>query len=239
MSKTLRTDCLLMQNRLLAALPPDEFEALQPHLEIVSWSFGDVIFQPGDTIRHVYFPNNGMISLLSVSEAGQSIEIGFTGSEGMIGLPAIMHCREMPYQALVQADSTCLCLEAEIVVRKFGKGGVLQSVLLRYISALVKQLTQSGICNHFHSIEARLCRWLLVMHERSDSDVIYLTHEFLSHILGVQRTSIGSIAGALQTAGVIRYRRGRIEILDPIKLRSFACECYAIVKEEYETFLDC
>lgn len=227
-----------IKNRLLATLPAEIYESLFPHFEKVSFVPGDILFQSGDKIRHVYFPGNGMISLLSVTEQGQTVEIGYTSYEGMVGLPIVLGRDEMPYQAMAQAKTDCLRIEARIIVSYFCHGDRFHDVLLRYVSALMKQLSQTGVCNHFHSIEARLCRWLLVMFEHSDSNILYITQEFLSHMLGVQRTSVGLVAGTLQSAGIIRYSRGRIELLDSDKMKAWACECYFIVKDEYDHFLD-
>lgn len=226
------------KNRLLVVLPPDIFKNMLPHFEAVSFVPGDILFQSGDKIRHVYFPLNGMISLLSVTEQGQTIEIGYTSHEGMIGLPIVLGRKEMPYQAMAQANTDCLRIEAKYAVEHFCRGGEFHDVLLRYVSALMKQLSQTGVCNHFHTIEARLCRWLLVMFGHSDSNVLNLTQEFLSHMLGVQRTSVGLVAGTLQSAGIIRYSRGKIELLDRKKMEAWACECYFIVKDEYDHFLE-
>lgn len=227
-----------IKNRLLAALPVETYESLVPHFEEFSFVPGDILFQAGDKIRHVYFPGKGMISLLSVTEQGQTIELGYTSHEGMVGLPIVLGRDEMPYQAMAQADTDCLRIDSKIIVSCFRRGELFHDVLLRYVSALMKQISQTGVCNHFHTIEARLCRWLLVMFEHSDTTILHLTQEFLSHMLGVQRTSVGLVAGTLQSAGIIRYSRGKIELLDRNKMKAWACECYFIVKDEYDHFLD-
>ncbi|MGI8495528.1 MAG: Crp/Fnr family transcriptional regulator [Pyrinomonadaceae bacterium] len=227
-----------IKNRLLAALPVETYESLLPHFEEFSFVPGDILFQAGDKIRHVYFPGKGMISLLSVTEQGQAIELGYSSREGMVGLPIILGRDEMPYQAMAQADTDCLRIDSRIIVSYFRRGEMFQDVLLRYVSALMKQISQTGVCNHFHTIEARLCRWLLVMFEHSDTNILRLTQEFFSHMLGVQRTSVGLVAGTLQSAGIIRYSRGKIELLDRNKMKAWACECYFIVKKEYDHFLD-
>jgi CRP-like cAMP-binding protein len=229
---------LLIKNRLLAALPDSELDFLQPHLEPVSFAPGAIIYQAGDTVRHTYFPNNGMVSLLSVTEQGQTVEVGFTGYEGMVGLPVILSQTEMPYQAMVQVKADCLRVETKPVLELFGRCGAFHDVVLRYFYVVVKQISQTCVCNHFHTIEARLCRWLTVMRERSGDKHLSLTQEFLSHMLGVQRTSIGMIAQSMQMAGIIRYRRGKIEIVDDERLKRAACECFLIVKEEQEKFIN-
>lgn len=228
---------LLSQNRLLSILSADEFEFLQPHLEAVSFSAKHVLFEAGDLIRYVYFPLNGMISLLSVTENGSTIEIGFSGEEGMIGLPIILGNKEMPYQAKVQVAADCFRVESKIIVNLFKQNGVFHDSSLCYLHLLFKQISQTCVCNRFHTIESRLCRWLSVMCERSPEKKLLLTQEFLAHLLGVQRTSVGMTANNLQNNGVIRYSRGRIEVIDFNALKLYACECFHIIKSEYDNFL--
>lgn len=225
------------RNRILSSLPAGEMNFLKLHLEPIKLSAGDVVYQAGSRIRYVYFPENGMISLLSVTEQGQTIEVGFTGYEGLIGLPLLLGRNEMPYQALTQAPTDCLRVESKTITNLFKQRGIFHDIALRYFYVILKQISQTCICNHFHKIEARLCRWLTVMSERSGNKNLVLTQEFIAHILGVQRTSIGMIAAALQTSGIIRYSRGRIEILDFNRLKKSACECYQIVNEEQRKFL--
>jgi CRP-like cAMP-binding protein len=226
-----------LKNRLLTALPEAELKFLEPHLEAVSLAPGSLLYQAGDTIRHVYFPNNGMISMLSVTEQGQSVEVGFAGFEGMIGLPALLRQSETPYQAMVQVKSDCLRVESKHLLKLFDQCGAFHDVALRYLYLVFKQLSQTCICNHYHTIEARLCRWLAVIRERSGDKQLTLTQEFLAQMLGVQRTSIGMIAQSMQMAGIIRYRRGKIEIVDDERLKNAACECFSIVSEEQEKFI--
>lgn len=229
---------LLIKNRLLTALPAVEADHLLPHLEPVTYIPNTLLYQAGDTVRHVYFPNNGMVSLLSVTEQGQTVEVGFTGFEGMVGLPVLLGQTEMPYQAMVQVKADCLRVETKHVLKLFKRCGAFHDIVLRYFYVVVKQISQTCVCNHFHTIEARLCRWLAVMHERSENNHLALTQEFLSQMLGVQRTSIGMIAQSMQTAGIIRYRRGKIEIVDDERLKKAACECFQIVREEQERFIN-
>lgn len=219
-------------------MPADELGVLETHFELESLSRGVLIAQAGDKINRCYFPNNGMISLLSVTEQGQAVEVGYSGHEGMVGLPVVLGQNEMPYQALVQASTDVLGVDGNIVRKLFEKRGVFHDIVLRYTSVIIKQISQTCVCNHFHTIEARLCRWLTVMCERSNNNHLVLTQEFLAHMLGVQRTSIGLIANALQKKGIIRYSRGKVEILDVDRLRGSACECYVIVRDEYEKFLN-
>jgi CRP-like cAMP-binding protein len=229
---------VLTRNRLLAALPETELGLLRPHLELVSLEPGDTVFQLGDIIRNVYFPNNGMISLLAVTEEGQTIEVGFTGYEGMVGVSCLLGNQEKSYQAMVQVAADCFRVETKHVLDLFKRCGTFHDVALRYLSVIVKQISQSCVCNHFHSIEERLCRWLSVMCQRSNNKHLSLTQEFLSEMLGVQRTSVGMIANTLQNKGIIRYSRGKIEIVDAERLRTSACECYAVVEAEHERYLN-
>jgi CRP-like cAMP-binding protein len=224
-------------NKLLKALPKEEFLAIQPHLKSCNFKLGQIIYNEGDSINNIYFPNYGMISLLSMMQDGHTVEVAYTSEEGVLGLPIILGCNEMPYQAMAQSKVECLYVEAEIIVKLFGELKFFHDAVLRYVSALMKQLSQTGVCNHFHSIESRLCRWLLIMRDNSKCDTMQLTQEFLSHMLGVQRTSIGFVAGTLQTAGIIRYRRGTLEILDIERLQECVCECYHIVESEYNKYL--
>ena len=228
----------LFKNRLLAALPETELNFLKPHFEPVSFPPGTILYQSGDDIRHTYFPGSGMVSLLSVTEQGQTVEVGFTGFEGMVGLPILLGQTEMPYQAMVQVKADCLRVETKPILDLFNRRGAFHDIVLRYFYVVVKQLSQTCVCNHFHTIEARLCRWLTVLRERSGYKHLTLTQEFLSHMLGVQRTSIGMIAQSMQNEGIIRYRRGKIEIVDDERLKSAACECFFIVKEEQEKFIN-
>lgn len=227
---------LSLRNKVLSTLPAAELEFLKPHLETVSFSTGDIILQAGDAIRYVYFPRGGMISLLSVTQEGQTVEVGFTGFEGMVGLPVLLGRNEMPYQAMVQVPADCFRIEAKVILKLFKRCGAFHDVALRFIYVIFKQISQTCICNHFHTIEARLCRWLCVMYERSKENHLSLTQEFLAHMLGVQRTSIGMIANTLQAQGIIRYRRGKIEIVDYERLKQSACECFFIIKKEHEEF---
>lgn len=225
---------LSIGNRLLSALPEAEMAFLRPHLELTPLPVGTLLANPGDRTRRCYFPTKGMISLLSVTETGEAIEVGYTGREGMAGIAAAIGGQEVLYQMLVQAETECITADAKVIEELFAKGPVFHNLLLRYIYALLKQMSQTCLCNHFHTIETRLCRWLTVMCERSGNKRLSLTQEFLAHMLGVQRTSIGLIAQTMQTKGIIRYSRGRLEVIDIDRLRASACECYRIVNAEYE-----
>jgi CRP-like cAMP-binding protein len=225
---------LFAGNRLLSALPEAEIDFLRPHLERANLAVGTILVNPGDEIKQCFFPVKGMISLLSVTEQGETIEVAYVGHEGIAGLGAALNGQESLYQMLVQAETNCFVADAEVVKELFQTGPIFNALMLRYVYALLKQMSQTCLCNHFHTIEARLCRWLTVMCERSGNNRLTLTQEFLSHMLGVQRTSIGMIASAMQTKGVIRYSRGKIDVKDLDRVRSSACECYRIVNAEYE-----
>jgi CRP-like cAMP-binding protein len=220
-------------NRLLSILPPHEFAVLQPHLEHVSFPNGHFVALAGDSLKKCYFPNSGMISLLAETHNGSAVEVGFTGVEGMVGTPLLLGKNEMPYQALVQSPSDGYVADISRVRQLFSMCGVFHDAVLRYAYLIIRQLTQSAVCNHFHTIEARLCRWLTILCERSGRTDLRLTQEFLAHMLGVQRTSVGGIAMELQRAGIINYRRGSIEIIDFGRLQNAACECYSIMEAEY------
>jgi CRP-like cAMP-binding protein len=226
-----------IHNRILSVLPPAEFGFIRPHLKLEEFQPVSMLARAGDIMHTCFFPNSGMVSLLCVTEQGRSVEAGFTGFEGMIGLPVIFGNKEIPYDALVQAPTSGFAVDAAIVKNLFQRGGVFQESILRYTYVVIKQLSQTCVCNHFHTIEARLCRWLTVMCERSNNRHLKLTQEFIAHMLGVQRTSIGSIANALQATGAIRYTRGRVEIIDLDRVRALACDCYAVVAEEYRRLL--
>ncbi|MEP6705269.1 MAG: Crp/Fnr family transcriptional regulator, partial [Acidobacteriota bacterium] len=218
-------------------LPPSEFSAIRPYLEEVSYQPGNMILSAGDSVQDCFFPNSGMVSLLCVTEQGRSVETGFVGFEGMVGIPVLLRKNEMPYDALVQAPTSGFQADAGAVLALFNRCGVFHDAALRFAYVILKQMSQTCVCNHFHTIEARLCRWLTVMCERSNDRHLKLTQEFIAHMLGVQRTSIGMIANSLQRTGAIRYARGRVEIIDLERVRASACDCYRIVNEEYENFL--
>lgn len=226
-----------IRNRLLSVLPPAELGIIKPHLKHVEFPPVTMLARAGDKVHSCFFPNSGMVSLLCVTEHGRSVEAGYTGFEGMVGVSLLFGNREIPYDALIQAPSDGFTADAQVVLDLFKRGGVFHDAVLRFAYVILKQMSQTCICNHFHTIEARLCRWLTVMCERSGCRQLKVTQEFLAHMLGVQRTSIGLIANSLQQTGSIRYSRGRVEIIDLERLRASACDCYHIVREEYRKFL--
>lgn len=224
-------------NRLLSALSYDERERLTSRSERVHLSQGQVLYEIGDTVRYAYFLTGGVVSLLSVTEDGGTIEVAMVGSEGMIGIPALLGMNDAPYRVMVQIHANAVRIRAEKLVEEFGRGGRFQDLLLRYIHTLITQITQSAVCNRFHTVEERLCRWLLVISDRVSSDEFRLTQEFIAHMLGVPRTSVTMIAGGLRRGALISYRRGKINILDRRGLEAAACECHKTVRSEISKFL--
>lgn len=225
------------KNQLLSALAREDHARLFNGLELVELVPGKVIYEITDTVRHAYFPLSGMVSLLAITEDGGTIEIGMVGNEGVVGLPAILRAYRTPYQVMVQIRGRAMRIRADSLRAEFDRGGRLQDVLLRYTYTLLTQVSQSAVCNHFHTVEQRLSRWLLVARDRVHSNEFSLTHEVVSHMLGIPRTNVTMRAGALQQKGLIRYSRGKITIVDPGGLEAAACECYRMVKEEIGSFL--
>lgn len=225
------------ENRVLASLPREEYERLRPHLEPVRLAPGKILYDAGDVVRHAYFPKGGMVSLLSITEDGRTVEVGMIGDEGVAGISVVLRVNRAPYQVMVQLQAGAMRIKGEALRREFDRGGKLQDLLLRYTHTLLTQVAQSAACNRFHTVEERLCRWLLIGRDRVQTDTLQLTQEFLSHMLGVPRTSVTMIAGSLQRDGLIRYSRGKITILDPGGLETASCECYQVVREEIGHFL--
>ncbi|HLL72871.1 MAG TPA: Crp/Fnr family transcriptional regulator [Pyrinomonadaceae bacterium] len=226
-------------NRLLAALPKKEYQQLLADSETVPLTFGDILFEPGENIRHVYFPNEGMISLLSAVGEGEHVEVGIVGREGMAGLPVFMGVSKSRNRGLVQGEGSALRMTAAALrkVLSNGHGSTLQKLLHRYTHSLLTQISQSAACNRFHLVNSRLARWLLMTHDRIEGDQFRLTQEFLSLMLGVRREGVTLAAGALQKQKLISYSRGQIKILDRAGLEAASCKCYEVVKDEYDSFL--
>lgn len=218
-------------NGLLSALLPAEYEHLSPHLELVRLTPGKILYNAGNIVRYAYFPKGGAISVLSITEDGRTVEVGMIGNEGMSGVSIILRSNVAPYRVMVQLAGNALRIRGDTLREEFNRGGKLQDLLLRYTHSLLIQVAQSAACNRFHTVEERLCRWLLVSRDRMQTDTIHLTQEFVSHMLGVPRTSLTMIAVTLQKEGLIRYSRGRITILDRSGLEAASCECYRRVRE--------
>jgi len=220
-----------LKNQLLAALPVAEYERLLPNLTHVSLSLKEILCQAGDQMKYAYFPLSGMISMLSILVDDASVEVGVIGHEGMLGLPIFLGSGIAPNQAIVQVADGAMRIKADILRAEFQRAGPLQALLLRYTQAFFTQVSQSAACNRLHTLDQRLCRWLLVVHDRMESDHFLLTQEFISHMLGMRRSGVSEAANILQQAGLIHYSHGKIHILDRPGLESASCECYQIVKE--------
>lgn len=226
-----------LENRLLAALPPDEYERLHPHLQPVSFSLGEVVYEFGGQLQYVYFPTTSIVSLLYTMENGTSAEMGLTGNDGVVGIALFMGGGTMPNRAVVQSAGHAFRLSAKVLQDQFALGGQFQHLLLRYTQALITQISQTAVCNRLHSVEQQLCRWLLLSHDRVPSDELIMTQELIADMLGVRREGVTIAAGRLQDGGAIKYVRGRIKILDRPKLEATVCECYGVVKTEFDRLL--
>jgi CRP-like cAMP-binding protein len=227
----------LIENRLLSALPIEEYKRLLPNLELVSLNFKQIIYAPDEPIEYVYFPNSGVISLVNVTEDGKTVEAGMVGNEGMAGIPVLLGADKMPGLAISQVVGDAVRMKADVFKREVTPGTSLYKLLLRYTQALLNQISQSVACNSLHPVERRCCRWLLMCHDRVRSDQFMLTQELLSQMLGVRRASVSVVAATVQKAGLIRYNRGRITIVDREGLEAGSCECYRVVKQEFDRLL--
>jgi CRP-like cAMP-binding protein len=232
-----RRENIRIENHLLAALPEDELERLLPHLEVVRLTRNRIVFLSGEPLRHAYFPNSGSISLLAINENGASIELCMVGNEGVVGVPIVLRINKMPYQAITQVPTDALRVRRAVLAEELDRGGWLQTLMLRYTQVLLTYFGQAAVCNHFHPIEKRLCRWLLMAHDRTKSDTLPITQEMISQLLGIPRTGVTMAAGELQKAGLIHYSRGKIIIFNRRELESSACECYRILRDEFDQFL--
>jgi CRP-like cAMP-binding protein len=225
------------QNRLLAAFPTAEFERLSPHLELVAMPLGEALYESGGKLEHVYFPTTSIVSLLYVLENGASAEIAVVGNEGILGISLFMGGETTPSRAVIQSAGHGYRLKAHLLKEEFNRAGPVLQLLLRYTQALITQMTQTAVCNRHHSIEQQLSRWLLLSLDRLSSDEITMTQELIANMLGVRREGVTEAAGNLQRTGIIRYGRGRIEVLDRPALEKTVCECYGVVRMEFERLL--
>jgi CRP-like cAMP-binding protein len=221
------------QNRLLAALPSRDYQRLARHLVPVSLPLREVLYEPGEPIRHVYFPESGVISLLTLVDPNKAAEVAVIGSEGVVGASTTLGINSSHVRALVQGEGTALRIEASILRKAFADNGAWFRELYRFSNALMGQAAQTAACNRFHTVEARLARWLLATRDRMKSRHFDLTQEFLSIMLGVRRVGITGAAMQLQKQKLITYSRGHIQILDPVRLETAACSCYGVVKDIY------
>ena len=220
-------------NQILSALPSSEYKRLRDHLKPVNLISGEILLEPNEPIEKIYFPQRAMISLVSIMMDGSTTEIGLVGNEGMIGLPAILGGESTTSRTIVQISGTALEISADVVRKEFQRGEKLYELLLLYTQALLTQVSQSAACNRQHNIEERLARWLLSVQDCIMQDELPLTQEFIANMLGTRRSGVTVAAGILQQAGIIRYSRGRITILDQEKLEDAACECYQLVQNEF------
>ena len=225
------------QNHLLAALPVAHYKRLLPHLELVAMPLGWAVYESGGTQGYVYFPTTSIVSLLCVMEDGASAEIALVGNEGVVGIALFMGGDTTPSRAVVQGAGYAYRLKAGLLKRDFDCGGPMQHLLLRYTQALITQMTQTAACNRHHSVDQQLCRWLLLSLDRLPANELAMTHDLIADMLGVRRVGVTVAAGHLQSAGLIHYARGKISVLDRPKLEARVCECYAVVKREYDRLL--
>ena len=226
-----------LQNRLLAALPRADYRRFAPDLEPVHMKLGHAVYESGATLQHVYFPVNGIVSLLYVTKLGSSAELAVIGCEGMIGISLFMGGETTPNRAVVQSDCEAYRLSSAVLKEQFARGGTVQVQLLKYTQALITQISQTAVCNRHHSIDQQLCRWLLLSLDRLPVSQIEMTQELIANMLGVRRQGVTEAAGALEKRGLIEYKRGSIAVLDRAGIEARACECYTVVKREYDRIL--
>ena len=224
-------------NRLLATLPKKEYQRLQPELEEVTLPFAEVLYEPGASIRHVYFPNDSIISVLAEVGTNATLEVGIVGNEGMAGLSVFMGVNTSRNKALVQSAGTAMRMKSEALHRESQQIGSLHSLLHRYSQSLLAQASQSAACNRFHMVNARLARWLMMTHDRLGTDEFRVTQEFMSNMLGVRREGVTGAAIALQKDQLISYSRGQVKILNRAGLEAVSCTCYRVIKDESDSYL--
>jgi len=227
----------MRRNHLLAALPEEKLDRLKAELTVVDLEPRDILYEPHEPVNHLYFPLEGVISLMSLTKEGESVEIGVVGKEGLAGVGVLLGSDRITYRAIVQTAGKAARLESESARRFFSRDPVIQKLLLRYIQILLIQTAQSVICNHFHSVEERIARWLLATQDRAREEAFPYTHEFLSTMLGARRVSITLTLGVMEKKRIVQMSRGKIRIVDHSKLEKLACECYFIVRHETEQFL--
>jgi CRP-like cAMP-binding protein len=225
------------RNQLLAALPAAEWARWQPHLELVSMPLGKALYESGGKLGHVYFPTTAIVSLLYVMEDGASAEIAVVGHEGVVGVSLFMGGESTTSRAVVQSAGHGFRLRSSIMMQEFNRAGPVMHLLLRYTQALITQMAQTAVCNRHHSLDQQLCRWLLLSLDRLETRELVMTQELIANMLGVRREGVTEAAGNLQADGLITYRRGHITVVDRPGLERRTCECYAVVRREYERLL--
>jgi len=225
------------ENRLLADLPSDEYDRLLTHLQKVSLPLKDILYEANGPIPHVFFPLHGVVSLVILVDGDVSLEVGTIGNEGMVGTPVFLGSDSSPTRAISQVPGEALRMETTVFQEEMRRGGPLYGLVQRYTQAMINQISQSTVCNHRHSVQKRMCRWLLLSHDRVGLDEFPLTHEFLAQMLGVRRPTVTAVASTLQKDGLISYRRGKISVLDRKALEAASCECYEVVAKELDRLL--
>ena len=225
------------RNHLLAALPTAIQQRLFAQLELVTLQQGQVLYESGDTLRHVYFPTDAIVSLLYATESGASAAIAMVGNEGLVGVALFMGGESTPSRAIVQSSGAAYRLPGQLLKDEFNQHSELMLLLLRYAQALLTQMSQTAVCNRHHSIDQQLCRWLLLSLDRLPDNRLSITQELIANLLGVRREGVTEAAGKLQKIGAIDYCRGHIQVLDRLVLQSLSCECYAVVKQECDRLL--
>lgn len=225
------------QNHLLAALPEKDLAEWVPHLEEIEMPLGQVVYESGNKPSYVYFPTTAIVSLLYVMEDGGSAEIAVVGNEGIVGISLFMGGESTPSRAVVQSAGRGFRLRASTMMLQFNQAGPAMHLLLRYTQALITQMSQTAVCNRHHSLDQQLCRWLLLSLDRLQGDDLVMTQELIANMLGVRREGVTEAAGHLQKAGLIKYQRGHITVIDRKGLEARTCECYAVVKKEYDRLL--
>ncbi len=225
------------ENRLLSTLPRNEHRRLRPHLEKVYLPLKDILYEANGPIPHVFFPLHGVVSLVILMDGDVALEVGTIGNEGLVGTPVFLGSDSSPTRAISQVPGEALRMETKVFQEEMKLGGSLYGLVQRYTQAMINQISQSTVCNHRHSVQKRMCRWLLMSHDRVGVDEFPLTQEFLAQMLGVRRPTVTAVAGILQKAGLITYHRGKISILDRKGLEAASCECYEVVAKELDRLL--
>jgi CRP-like cAMP-binding protein len=224
----------MIENSLLAAIPRAAFRRMLTALEPVDLNFGEVLYEPGQAIQHVYFPCASLVSLLTLADGHLALEVGLIGRDGMVGIPLVLGHKVSAVRALVQGSGTAMRMAAAGFLKEFRRSPLLQRELYRYTHSLMAQISQTAACNRFHVVEKRLARWLLMTHDRVKSDRFRMTHDFLGHMLGVRRVGVTKAAQALQQRDLISYSRGDITVLNRSGLEAATCQCYAVVRDMHD-----
>lgn len=226
-----------LQNFILASLPQEDFESLAPSLQLIRVKPEEVIYRAHEPIKYVYFPTTAMLSWIGITEAGERIEVGVVGWEGMVGIPELLGYETSPYSVEVELPGQMFRINIKEFKQEFNRLNTIHSLLFRYTYTALTQLAQSSVCGRFHTVEERLCRWLLMAHDRCEGDELQLTQEILAGMIGARRPAVSIVTGTLQRAGFIRSQRGRITILDREGLEAASCECYRLIREAFDKFI--